>query len=266
MTDGSVAISATVRAGVSGWGPSIRACWGALLAAVLISAVSQSLPLGARGLAIPLELAAVILAWGALYRRAFDRAPGLAGLRWGLDEWRLLGAQALIAVVFTVVAAVLATVVGAIALGVARANAPDFDATSAEAWRAALAPSGPGAIVAGAAPLLGLALLVWLGARLSLAAPATVEQGGIRVLSAFPLSRGVVLPILSGGLVLAAPVAGLTAVSSLIGRWAGPELKLPLAVLGAVFAYGYLAPVWTGALVYVYRCRLVLAASLSRDI
>ena len=266
MTDGSVAIGATVRAGVSGLGPSVRACWGALLAAVLISALSQVLPPAARGLAGPLALAAAIIAWGALYRRAFGRAPGWAGLRWGLDEWRLLGAYALVAVIFIVVGAVLLTVVGAIALGVARANAPDFDATSAEAWRMALAHSGPGAIVAGAAPLLGLALLAWLAARLSLTAPATVDQGQIRVLSAFPLSRGVVIPILVSGLVLAAPAAGLAAMSSLIDRWAGPGLKLPLALLSAVFAYGYLAPVWTGALVYVYRRRSTPAASLSRDV
>jgi hypothetical protein len=266
MTDGSVAIGATVRAGVSGLGAAVRACWGALLAAVLISALSQVLPPAMHGLGGPLALGASILAWGGLYRHAFGRAPGWAGLRWGLDEWHLLGAHALIAVIFLVVGAVLLTVVGAIALGVARANAPDFDATSAQAWRMALAPSGPGAIVAGTAPLLGLALLAWLAARLSLTAPATVDQGQIRVLSAFPLTRGLVLPILVAGLVLAVPMAGFAAVSSLIGRWAGPGLKLPLALLSAVFAYGYLAPVWTGALVHIYRRRATPAASLARDV
>lgn len=265
MADGSVAIGATVRAGFSGLGPSVRACWAALLAAVVASVISQILPASARGLALPIELAAAIIAWGALYRRAFGRSSGLAGLRWGMDEWRLLGAQALIAVLFIVIGAVLAMVVGAIALGVARANAPNFDATSAEAWRAALALSGPGAIVAGAAPLIGMAVMIWLGARLSLAAPASVDQAKVRVLSAFPLTRGVALQVIAAGLVLAAPAVVLVAVSSLVGRWVGPGMDAPLAALGAIFGYVYLAPAWTGALVYVYRRRHSLDASLSRD-
>lgn len=259
MTDGPAAIlatvRATVRAGFSGLAPSVRACWAALLAAVLISASTQVLPVAVAGLALPIEIAAAVIAWGALYRRAFGRAGGVAGLRWGMDEWRLLGAQALIALLLFVVLAVLATVVGAVALGVARANAPGFDATSSEAWRAALSKTGIGTIVAGAAPLLGLALLVWLGARLSLAAPASVDQARVRVLSAFPLTKGVTLQVVAAAAVLAAPVVAAMAVSGLVGRWAGPSLNGVLALIGAAFLYLYLAPVWTGALVHVYRHR-----------
>lgn len=253
MTDGSVAIGATVRAGLSGLVPSVRACWAALLVAALVSAVSGLLPPVLSGLALPVEIAAAVIACGALYRRAFGRSSGLAGLRWGMDEWRLLGAQLLVAVLLFLVVAVLATVVGAIALGVARASAPGFDATSAEAWRDAFARSGLGGVVAGAAPLLSLCLLVWLSLRLSLAAPASVDQARVRVLSAFPLTRGVTPQLLGAGLVLAAPVMALAAVSSLVDRWVGPGLNTPLALLGAVFLYLYLAPVWTGALVHVYR-------------
>jgi hypothetical protein len=255
MTDGPAAIGATVRAGFSGLAPSVRACWAALLAAVLISASTQILPLSVAGLALPIEIAAAIIALGALYRRAFGKASGLAGLRWGMDEWRLLAAQALIVVLLLVVLAVLATVVGAIALGVARASAPGFDATSSEAWRAALSKSGVGAVVAGAAPLISLALLVWLAARLSLAAPASVDQAKVRVLSVFPLTKGVTLQVVAAGVVLAAPVVVLVLLSGLVGRWAGPGVNGLLALLGAAFLYLYLAPVWTGALVHVYRHR-----------
>lgn len=266
MTDGSVAIGATVRAGVAGLGPSVRACWGALLTAVVLSVLTRALPSGLSGLALLVEIAAIALVSGALYRRAFGKPAGLAGLRWGLDEWRLLGVQALIAVFLFVVATVLILVVGAIALGVARANAPGFDATSSQAWRDALAVSGPGAIVAGAAPLVGLAVLIWLAMRLSLAGPATVDQSGVRVLSAYPLTRGVTLQVLAAGLLLAAPVAALVALSSLVGRWAGPGLDGVLAALGAIFGYGYLAPVWTGALVHVYRRRRGPDASSSQEV
>lgn len=266
MMDGSVAIGATVRAGVASLGPSVRACWAALLTAVVISVLAWALPPALGGVAPLAQIIAVAVAYGALYRHAFGRAAGLAGLRWGLDEWRLLGVQALIAVFLFVVAAVLILVVGAIALGVARANAPGFDATSSQAWRDALAGAGPGTIVAGAAPLLGLAVLIWLGARLSLSAAASVEQSGVRVLSAFPLTRGVTVQVLAAGLVLAAPVAALLAVSSLVGRWAGPGLDGVLAALGAIFGYVYLAPVWTGALVHVYRRRHGPDASPSQEV
>ncbi len=254
MTDGSVAIGATVRAGLAGLFPSLRACWAALAVAVLISAISRLLPPAAGGLTLLVEIAAAVLD-GLLHRRAFGRQGGLAGLRWGMDEWRLLGAQLLIAALLLLVVAVLAIVVGAIALGVARASAPGFDATSAPAWRDAFARSGLGGIVAGAAPLLSLCLLVWLCLRLSLSAAASVDQARVRVLSAFPLTRGVTPQLLGAGLLLALPVVALAGVSSLIGRWAGPGLDAPLALLGAILLYLYLAPVWTGALVHVYRHR-----------
>ncbi|WP_425997661.1 hypothetical protein [Caulobacter sp. DWR1-3-2b1] len=266
MTDGSVAIGATVRAGVSGLGPSVRACWAALLAAVVLSILTRALPPALGGLALLAEIAAIALVCGALYRRAFGKPAGLAGLRWGPDEWRLLGVQALIAVFLFVVAAVLILVVGAIALGVARANAPGFDATSSQAWKDALAGSGPGAIVAGASPLLGLAVLIWLAVRLSLAGAASVDQSGVRVLSAFPLTRGVTLQVLAACTLLAAPVVALVALSSLVGRWAGPGFDGALAALGAIFGYVYLAPVWTGALVHVYRRRHGPAALPSQEV
>ena len=266
MTDGSVAIGATVRAGLSGLGPSVRACWGALLAAVLISVVSSALPPALGGLALLFEIAAIVLVCGALYRRAFGKPAGLAGLGWGLDEWRLLGVQVLVAVFLFVVATVLILVVGAIALGVARANAPGFDATSSQAWRDALSGSGLGAIVAGAAPLVGLAVLIWLTVRLSLAGAATVDQSAVRVLSAYPLTRGVTLQVLAACMLLAAPVVLLVAFASLLGRWAGPGLDGALAALGAVFGYAYLAPAWTGARVHVYRRRHGSAAAPSQEV
>ena len=61
MTDGPAAtlhtVGATVRAGFSGLAPSVRACWAALLGAVLISALSQTLPSPVAILALPIEIA-----------------------------------------------------------------------------------------------------------------------------------------------------------------------------------------------------------------
>ncbi|USQ94683.1 hypothetical protein [Caulobacter sp. RL271] len=244
MTDGSASVGGALRAGVSDLGASINACWAALLAAVVLTVVAGYLPPGVRLLAV---LTAGVIAQGALFRRAFGRAPGLKGLRWGRDEWRLLGGHLLVLGLFLLIGSILLVVIGAIALGVARASAPNLDVGSAEAWKTALANAGPGGFVAGLAPLAGLAILVWLGLRLSFTAPATVEQSGVRVLSAFPLTRGKVPKLLAISLVLAAPLllAGLLGLT--------PARGPGVTAASAIFAYLLLAPAWAGALVHLYR-------------
>ncbi len=255
MRDGSAAIAQTVRAGFSDLAPSLRACWAALLVAGLISVFANLLLRSAAVAALPLEAAAAVIAWGALYRRALCKAGGVAGLRWGMDEWRLLGAQALILVVLAVVVAVLSMVVAAIVLGVARAAAPNFDATSSEAWRMALSSSSLGAVVAGAAPLLGLGVLAWLSARLCLAVAASVDQERIRVLSAFPLTHGLAWHLVAVSVIVGAPVVAALVILGLLARWVGPGLDGLRHGVGAAILYLYLAPVWTAALVHVYRRR-----------
>lgn len=245
MTEGSATVGAALRAGFSDLRESIGACWAALFAAILISVAAGYLPPGLRLLA---ALVAGVLVQGALFRRAFGRAPGFKGLRWGRDEWRLMGTHLLVIGLFTLIGSILLVVIGAVALGVARASAPGFDATSAEAWRAALASAGPGGLIAGLAPLAALAILVWLGLRLSLAAPATVEQSGVRVLSAFPLTKGRVFTLLLVGLAIAAPVALVGLVFGL-----APAPGVGVAAATALVTYLYLAPVWAGAVVHIYR-------------
>lgn len=245
MTDGSVSVGGALRAGVSDLGASINACWAALLAAIVLTVIAGYLPPGARLLAV---LAAGVIAQGALFRRAFGRAPGLKGLRWGRDEWRLLGGHLLVFGLFLLIGSILLVVIGAIALGVARASAPNLDVGSAQAWKAALANAGPGGFVAGLAPLAGLAILVWLGLRLSFTAPATVEQSGVRVLSAFPLTKGRVPVLLAIGVVLGLPVA---LVGILFGM--APAQGVGFTAGAAMIVYLYLAPAWAGALAHLYR-------------
>ena len=76
-------------------------------------------------------------------------------------------------------------------------------------------------------------------------APATVEQSGVRVLSAFPLTKGQVPKLLAIALALVAPLllAGLLG----LARGAGA------AAVGAIVTYLLLAPAWAGALVHLYR-------------
>lgn len=261
----SASVGAAVRAGVSDLGAAVRACWAALLLATVLATVSRLLPAGSALLALTLQLCAMSLATGALYRRAFGRAGGLSGLRWGREEWHLLAAQLLCAAFLIVVLSVLALVVVAVTLGVARISLPGFDAMSPDGWKAALDSSGVAIFVVGLVPLLSLAILVWLMARLSFAGPATVAQGGIRVLSSFSLTRGVTAAILASGFLLALPVIALGAVLRLVGDTPPPGLAAAAAAIASVAGYFYLAPVWTGALVHFYRQRHPIDASPALD-
>ena len=149
----SASVGAAVRAGVSDLGAAVRACWAALLLATVLVSVSRLLPAGSALLVLTLQLCAMSLASGALYRRAFGRAGGLAGLRWGREEWHLLAAQLLCMAFMLVVFSVLVLVVVAVTLGVARISLPGFDALSPDAWKAALDSSGAAGFVVGLVPL-----------------------------------------------------------------------------------------------------------------
>lgn len=124
MTEGSAGVSATLRTGLSDVGGAVRDCWGALALAAMLSVAASSLPSGAR---FVIALVAGIVAQGALFRRAFGRAAGFKGLRWGRDEWRLLAAQLMILGLFALIGSILLVIVGGVALGVARTAAPNFD-------------------------------------------------------------------------------------------------------------------------------------------
>jgi hypothetical protein len=247
MTDGSAGVGPALRAGLSGVASAARDCWGALALAVAISIAAEALPSGAR---LPLALLAGVIAQGALFRRAFDRPAGLKGLRWGRDEWRLLAAQLMILALFFLIGAILMVVVGAVAMGVARTAAPSFDPGTIAGWKAAFASAGPAGFVLVLAPLASLAILIWLGLRLSFSAPATVDQSGVRVLSAFPLTKGRVLALFVVGVVIAAPIMALSVLLSMT-----PNRGLPVAAVLALATYFYAMPAWTGSLAHFYRHR-----------
>lgn len=252
MTEGSANVGAALRAGYSDLGASINACWAALLAAIVLTVLAATLPPAIKTLAL---VVATVIAQGALYRRAFGRAPGLKGLRWGRDEWRLLGAHVMTLGLILLIGSILLVVVGAIAWGVARASAPDLDVGSASAWRQALASAGPAGLIAGLAPVASLALLVWLALRLALVAPATVDQSGVRVLSAFPLTKGRVATLLVAVLALALPPL---AAGGLVGASLPRADELLAAAIVAMMTYLYLAPVLAGALTHIYRQSAVI--------
>ncbi|WP_235523773.1 MULTISPECIES: hypothetical protein [unclassified Caulobacter] len=230
----------------------MRTCWAALVVGATLGLAPRVLPPSLAFLGLPLELAATTLAYGALYRAAFGGPAGWKGLRWGVQEWRLLAVQALVTLILTVVMAVLAVLVGAVVVGVAKSNAPGLDITSVDAWRGAL--DGPGALVAGLPPLLSMVIMLWLFLRLSLAPAATIDLDRIQVLSAFGRTRGVVLVLAAAGAVLAAPAVILVVVIGYLRAIAGfSEGALIPELVSVALVFFYLIPVWAAALVDVYR-------------
>ena len=249
MTDGSATIGATLRAGLSDVAGAARDCWAALALAAVVSLAAETLPPGVKVLGAML---AVVIAQGALFRRAFGRQAGLKGLRWGRDEWRLLAAQLMTLALLCLIGAILMVVVGGVALGVARTAAPDFDPGTIAGWKSAFASAGPAGLVLVLAPLASLAILVWLGLRLSLSAPATVEQSGVRVLSAFPLTKGRAPTLFVVGLALTIPLFVLGALLNL-----APGQGLVVAAILAAGSYFYAMPAWAGSLAHFYRASAV---------
>jgi hypothetical protein len=249
MTDGSATIGETLRAGLSDVAGAVRDCWAALAVAAALSVAADILPPGLRFLG---ALLAGVIAQGALFRRAFGRQAGLKGLRWGRDEWRLLAAQLMILALLFLIGAILMVIVGGVALGVARTAAPDFDPGTIDGWKGAFASAGPAGFVLSLVPLASLAILVWLGLRLSLSAPATVEQSGVRVLSAFPLTKGRVPTLFVVGVAIVAPMFVLSALLTL-----APGQSVAVAAILALAAYFYAMPAWAGSLVHFYRASAV---------
>jgi len=249
MTDGSATIGAALRAGLSDVAGAARDCWAALAVAAAVSVAAESLP---PGLKLIGAVAPIVVAQGALYRRAFGQRMGLKGLRWGRDEWRLLAVQLMILALLFLIGAILMVIVGGVALGVARTAAPTFDPGTIAGWRGAFSAAGPAGVILIVAPLGSLAILMWLSLRLSLAAPATVAQSGVRVLSAFPLTQGRTPSLFVVGLAIAAPLLALSALLSL-----APGQGLVAAAILAAACYFYAMPAWAGSLAYFYRARAV---------
>jgi hypothetical protein len=250
MTDGSATIGAMLRAGLSDVRGAARDCWVALVVAAAVSVAADGLPPGVKILGVLLP---IVIAQGALFRRAFGREAGLKGLRWGRDEWRLLAAQVMIWALLFLIGAILMVIVGGVSLGVARTAAPDFDPGTVAGWRGAFASAGPAGLVLALVPLASIAILIWLSLRLSLSAPATVDQAGVRVLSAFPLTKGRTPTLFVVGLAIAIPLFALSVVLKL-----APGQGLVVAAILALATYFYLMPAWAGALAHFYRANAVM--------
>lgn len=106
---------------------------------------------------------------GAIFRAVLrPKDSGFAYMRFGADEWRMLGLYLIVVIVFSVASAVY----GAVAVF-------------------ALSLSGPVEwLIGGAATIGGLALVGWLFVRLCLAGPVAVADEKLKVRTAWRLTYG----------------------------------------------------------------------------
>jgi hypothetical protein len=195
-----------------------------------------------------------IMASAALMRLAFidehrgDPAfrLGPLGLQWGMPEWRLLGALALLG--FLMLIGVLFLVLMIIVCGAAAV----FTASVKTGQVANAAPASPEATAIGSAFLLvGMLIAMFVAVRVCLYPAATVTNGKIQVFSTWPLTRGQFWQIFGAMILLNLPSLILSMLVFYVAM--SPALSAVFGVVhSAVIAFIEL-PLLNGLYAYLYR-------------
>ncbi len=209
-----------------------------ILAGAALALMAWSNDHGAGGgsrIALAVTLAALFLAAkGALLRLATGVGrPGRGGLQWGRTEARLLAVWALTALFLGVLALLFFVIVLCFAYAAASAG-HGFVASDISTWAPAVERGGRWLVTAVGLGAAGL--LVWAALRVSLAAPATVASGRVRMLETWPLTRGRVLALAAAFTLVGAPPLALASLCLRLAR-AGQAGGIPLyGVAGALVA------------------------------
>jgi hypothetical protein len=126
------------------------------------------------------------LAKGPLYSLAIADAPAEETVAGGAARYARLIAVGVLTVLFLAVPGLLLSVIGlGVAYGMAYAY-PGFNPMDATTWTA----SGPVLVGGGGVLAIGGLGILWLSARVGLAAADTVAQRRVLMLSTWPLTRG----------------------------------------------------------------------------
>ena len=170
---------------------------------------------------LALALLAATAAQGALYRSALAH-PGVGpgGLQWGKVETRLLAVWLLGAIFLFILGLLVFVALLSCAYAVASAGA-GFVAADPATWGPAV--DARGRWVVGVAATLGAAALIWASLRLRLAPAATVARGRVQVLSAWPMTRAMVAPILAATVLIGLALAALLAALVFLGKTGAAE-------------------------------------------
>ena len=275
---GGVQVGAAIGESFRFIGEAWRRAWGILLILVWFTAALQIIEAlrpswsAAAFFGFLISIFLTTAATGALYRLRFgEDHPGddafaahSAGLQWGGLEWRILGANLLLGVVIGVLVFV-AFIIWAIILGVTVGSNPaqmqalqsGSEADKVDALRQLML--GPAGILT--LLIIGpvTVALIYIGIRMSVFAPLAADTRSFDVGKAWSLTRGAVLTLLVGSIViflfelllggviggLAGFTAGFTGHTGQGRVWGG--------VAGQVIGSAVNAPLIAGLVLYVYR-------------
>jgi len=252
-----------------GW----RAAPGAMGAAVIVAAAGQAFgqPGPEMSLWLFAQVAAATLATGALYRSILQQAHpgdprlrlGPAGLQWGKAEWWVLAANLAVGFLMGLVACAFALVwgIGLNALSASHEIDPSLllHASAGDPAAFSRIMAGPGGILTLAVFLPGVALIIYLWARLILAPILAVDTGRLDLGRAWKLTRGaslalvVALIIIFLGQLLAVLSGGLLGALAASGGADLAGAGLAGASAGAAIATALSLPMTAGAAACVYR-------------
>jgi hypothetical protein len=276
--DIGAAISQSFRFFGTAWGRA----WGALLIVVWVAAAVQAViglrpewilfvwPLG--GL---LSAAASTAALGALYRLGVEGQhgddpefrPNAAGLQWGALEWRVLGANLLVGLIFGAVDVVIGLiwlVIFGLTLRGDPASVQAMQGTDSSASAAAFLH-----MLFGPAGLFSLAILlptfcaqIFFGVRLSLYALLAADARSFSFGRAWSLTRGAVLAIIVASIVIGMAGFGIVLVVAFVGgvivtlaqQGASAAGLWPVVIAQAVWV-AFATPLFAGLQVYIYNNR-----------
>lgn len=247
----TVSAGDAIRAGMRFMGPGANgaaASVGLYAAVVILTALFA--PMATSPLAPALvgiiRLPFMVVAAGALLRLALgsamapDSGPvGPAGLQWSPLEWRLTGAQILVALIYGVLFFVLIILI-AVVIGVLVGTHVLPTITPAQVTPAAMRSlmTGPFGVAIVLMGLPALAAFIYIALRLSLTAVATGVEGRIGIARSWALAGGILWPLLAVALVGALLAVGAGAIGGFLGGIAGAFGGGSARRFGAAFGGG----------------------------
>jgi hypothetical protein len=226
-----------------------RRAWWALIPTCLTWALALS-PGRAAGWTA-LALVSTLFASAELYRIA---TPGKIGAR-GAAVGRLAVVWLLTLVFFTVLGSLLFVLFLSSAYAVASAGA-GFDASEVRTWAQAI--DDRGRVVLGVVAFVGVGLLSWAMTRIALAPANTVAVGRVRVLSAWPLTKGIGWSLLCVRVAVTVPAVGVAALALSEPRAGGADMAPGAWMLGALCGLmigGVWLPLNAGLMANIYQRR-----------
>lgn len=258
MSQARFSVRTAVAEGFDFWRAQGLRVIGSLSIGAVAALVANVAPLKVAVAASAINFIALLMAQGALFRIALapvgaesaDR-NGPLGIQWRGLESRLLGMTLLLVVLLLIIAVVATFVLAVVLLGFVGSDVA-ANATSPEALMASISPTARFVFNFGLTLcLLGILVLVL---RLTMAAPATAAEGGIRLLNTLGLTKGSVIRILAAVLVVNLPIFALQGLALGFRQIThSPETDHWAEGVAAAMSTFFYIPISVGMTSYIYR-------------